>query len=288
MNTPEDIANQALDAAAIDLVIGDMQEGTRQAQVVLRAYSQCLRQLLRAAHWDFARRQAPLVLLADATGQTPDVPTIVPAPWAYEYAYPIDCMKARFVPREFVNPGAPSGNYALPNGVPILPGVASAPTGFRARLEPARFLVANDTNYVPPETPGDSYVQGVSPTGRTVILTNVKCAKLVYTGLMIYPSVWDAKFRAGMVAYLAAEIALPLSADKKFGMAMRQQNIAIAKEKIMEARISDGNEGFSNSDIRVDWMDIRGAGGGRWGRGDDGPGVLGYGWDACSLGGTAY
>lgn len=291
MNTPEDVANQALDAAAIDLVIGDLQEGTRQAQVVLRAYSQVLRQLSRSAHWDCLRRQAPLLLLADATGQTPDVPAIVPAPWAYEYAYPTDCMKARFVPQNFTTPSTPNGNYGLPTGVPLVPGIATTPTGFRVRLQPARFLVANETNYVPAQTPPDSYVQGVSPTGRTVILTNVKCALLVYTGFIVYPSIWDSKFRAAMVAFLAAEIALPLSTDKKFGMAMRQQNIAIAKEKIMEARISDGNEAFSSSDIRVDWMDVRSAGGGRWGNrfGDgDGPGVLGYGWDACSFGGTAY
>jgi hypothetical protein len=287
-NTPADIANQALDAAAIDLSIGDLEEGTRPAQVLLRAYGQCLRQLLRAAHWDFSRRQAPLTLLADATGQTPDTPTLVPRPWAYEYAYPTDCMKARFVPRNLADPGAPAGNIAIPN-TPLMTGLGQC-GGFQARLEPARFLVANDTNYVPEGTPADSPFQGISPTGRTVILTNQKCAWLVYTGLMVYPSVWDPMFRAAMVAYLASEVALPLSSDKKFGMQMRQTNIAIAREKIMQARISDGNEGFYSSDIRVDWMQIRNAGGGRIGAGGFGEaGVLGYGWDSCGFGdGTAF
>lgn len=287
-NTTADIANQALDAAAIDLSIGDLEEGTKPAQVLLRAYGQCLRQLLRAVHWDFARAQAPLTLLADATAQAPNVPTLVPRPWAYEYAYPTDCMKVRFVPRMLADPGAPAGNIAIP-GTPLMTGI-SRQGGFQAHLEPTRFLVANETNYVPSGIPADSPFQGVSPTSRTVILSNQKCALAVYTRFMPYPSMWDSQFRAAMVAYLASEVVLALATDKKFGMQMRQQNIAIAKEKIIQARISDGNEAFASSDLRVDWMQIRNAGGGRnWGHGGDGPGVLGYGFDSCGFGdGSAY
>lgn len=195
-------------------------------------------------------------------------------------------MKARFVPRELNNPNAPAGNIAIPQGVPIMPGLGS-PTAFRARLEPTRFLVANDPNYVPPMTPGDTMIQGISPAGRTVILTNTKHANLVYTGLMIYPSIWDSQFRAAMVAYLAAMVALPLSKDKKFGMAMRRDNIAIAKDRIMQARITDGNEGFFSSDISTDWMNVRNAGGGRGHGFGDGFGVLGYGWDSISIAGSS-
>ena len=92
--SPTAIANQSLDAAGITFTLGDIEEGTRSAQVCLRAYRHCLQQLLRAAHWNFARKQAQMELLADASGQTPNVGTIVPAPWTYEYAYPPDCMKA--------------------------------------------------------------------------------------------------------------------------------------------------------------------------------------------------
>ena len=95
------------------------------------------------------------------------------------------------------------------------------------------------------------------------------------------------------MAFLACEIALPLSKDKKFGMAMRGQNMNIAKEKIQQARVTDGNEGFYSSDIAVDWLRIRSSGGwigtGAPGFGAiTGPGVLGYGWDACSMGGSAF
>jgi hypothetical protein len=86
---------------------------------------------------------------------------------------------------------------------------------------------------------------------------DVKQAQLVYTCFNPYPSTWDSQFRAAMVSYLASEIALPLAGDKKFGMAMRRDNIAVAKSKIEQARIRDGNEGFYSSDLRVDWMAAR-------------------------------
>lgn len=293
MNLPQDVANQALDAAAVEHTLGDLQEGTKTAQVTLRAYGQCLRQLLRAANWDFARKTAPLVLLGDATGQTPNVGTMVPTPWIYCYAYPTDCMKVRLVPWNYGQfPSVPTGNISIPTTIPLTTG-QGVPQSTGQRLRPSRFVVATDVNY-PPE-PGQVFweVQGVSPQGRTVILSNVKEAKVIYTALMIYPSVWDSLFREAMVAYLASQIALPLAKDKKLGMQLRKENIELAKMKIKEARVVDGNEGFYSSDIRVDWMQMRRTGG--WGSrnggfGDGGgEGGFGGGWDSCSFAdGTAY
>lgn len=293
MNLVADIINQSLDACGSDKTIGDAEEGTREASVSLRAYGQCLRQLLRAAHWDFARRQAPLVLLADATGQTLNVGSLVPIPWYYEYQLPPDSMKIRFIPQNYGQfPSPPAGNIQIPSNVPLTT-ATGVPNMLGQRLRPARFLVANDPNYA--SAPGQIFweTQGQAPTGSTVILTNVKNATVVYTGLMLYPSTWDPLFRAAMVAYLASEIALPLNKDKKFAMQLRKDNIEIAKAKIKEARVIDGNEGFFSSDIRVDWMETRRTGGwgtGRGGWGDGGgPGVFGYGWDSCGFAdGSAY
>lgn len=297
MNLPTDICNQALDAVGIEETLGDIEEGTRAAQVCLRAYRQCLMQLLRAAHWDFARKQVPLTLLADATGNTPNVGTLVPSNFLYEYSYPTDCMKARFVPwNPLQNPGPPTGNISIPTNIPLMTGLAQQ-NNVGMRQRPARFLIATDFNYPPPQGQITWEVQGVSPQGRTVVLTNVKCASLVYTALMLYPSVWDAQFRAAFVSYLASEVAMPLSKDKKFGLALRADQMKIAKEKIAAARITDGNEGWYSSDIPVDWMDARRAGGGYWGGsgrgggfgGEGGGGCYGYGWDSCMLAdGTAF
>jgi hypothetical protein len=84
--------------------------------------------------------------------------------------------------------------------------------------------------------------------------------------------------------------------DKKMGMAMRRDNIAITKIKLEQARIRDGNEGTYSSNLSVDWMRARWTGGaGGWGNnwGDGGGGQVpwgGYGgWDSCGFSdGSAY
>lgn len=290
-NTPADIINQALDAIGSEVSIGDPEEGTREAQVSLRAYMQCLRQLQRAAHWDFCRKQAPLLLLADATGNTANVGNLVPAPWAYEYAYPGDCLKARFVPlnRAFYAGDIPAGNISLPTTAPTFPQGVCPIVG--ARPAPAPFLVATDFNY--PTNPavggGQWWNQpGISPTGRTVILTNVPHAHLVYTAEQAYPSLWDPQFRAAMVAYLAAEIALPLTKDKKFGLQVRATNLAIAKERVIQARITDGNEGWSTVNREASWMRARNAGTGSSGYGGWRGCENVMGWDMLSFEGGAF
>jgi hypothetical protein len=292
-NLPTDIAQQAIDASGSDYLLGDLEDGSRPAQVILRAYGQCLEQLLRAANWDFARKTAQLDLLADATGNSPNVGTVVPVPWVYEYEYPIDCARVRFIPwnQPPQNPGIPSGNITPANpSAPIVTGLGN-PQLTGNRIRPARFVIATDPNYVPPGAGWD--VAGVAPTSRTVILTNVQYAFLVYTQKILYPSLWDANFRAAFVAYLASEIALPLSKDKKFGLAMRDNQIKVTRGKIEQARITDGNEGFYSSDIAVDWMRARRSGrggyGGTWGTDGGGP-TLGWGgWDSCAFAdGTAY
>ena len=295
-NYPEDVANQALDAIGSEVVIGDLSEGSREAQVLLRAYRNCLQQLLRAANWTFARKQVPLVLLGDVTGQTPDVGRLVQRPWRFCYEYPIDCMRLRFIPHQShdLRTPAPLGNIAIPPGP-----LTTAPDShsFNMRLHPSRFLVGVDVNYPPPEGQITWETQGVSPQGRTVIMSNVRHALAVYTYLALYPSTWDSLFRAALVAYLASEVALPLSKDKKFGLELRNQHMAIVKSKITEARVADGNEGVTDSTLPVDWMQARRAGGdgGGFGLGgfrggfDDGLGITHEGFSSFGVGaGSAF
>jgi hypothetical protein len=297
-NLPQDLANRALDAAGVDKTIGDLEEGTREAQILLRAYGECLRQLLRGANWSFARKTAPLTLLADATGQTPGVGNKVVVPWLYEFSYPTDCMKVRFVPWNGpgLTPPVPPTNIQIPQ-TPLYTGENPSPqTG--QRLVPARFTVATDFNYPPPPGQIDWEVQGVSPEGRTVVLANVKQALCVYTALMVYPSVWDPLFREAMVAYLASQTCLALHKDKKLALQIRPALIMNVKEKLAAARAVDGNEGWYSTDIPVDWMQARrsggygysgGFGGGSWGAGFGELGVLGYGWDSVGFSdGSAY
>ena len=258
---PTDVANQALDAIGSMLVLGDLEDGSEEGALCLRHYPQCLRQLLRAAPWQFARKQAPLQMLADASGDTPNVGTLVQLGWQYCYAYPIDGLKVRFIP---ANPYAtavpvPPGNIQIPQSVPLTGGANTLPNQLM-RPRPTRFLVTTDYNYPPQPGQLTNDVQGQSPQGRTVILSNVNQAVCVYTSLVIYPSVWDSLFREAMVAYLATEIALPLWVKKgnpEFGMKMREMQIAVTKAKVTEARLVDGNETISNATLRVSWMDTR-------------------------------
>lgn len=297
--TPSDIGAQVLDAIAWPEVLGDLNDGSDHANILLRAYGQCLEQLQRAANWDMCRKEAPLVLLADATGNTALVGTSVPYPWLYSYQYPTDCVKMRFVPWNFANPSTviPADNIQIPQ-TPLVDGLGDT-SRIGARVRPARFLVATDFNN-PSLDPSDYETRGVSPQGRTVILTNVREATGVYTANMIYPSVWDPLFRAAFVAYLASEVALPIWAkkDAKFGLLIRNQQAEIVRAKVKEARLVDGNEGGpSSSDIRTDWIDVRASGGqgfvnGNWGGAGwgagDGPGVWSYGFDALTVAGAVF
>jgi hypothetical protein len=230
-------------------------------------------------------------LLADATGNTPNVDTVVPNPWyLYEYALPISCLKARFIPWNPNSPNVvPQGNIVPPNsGAPLLGGQATTPM-LGQRIIPAKFTVETDFNYPPPAQPPEVETPGISPQGRTVICTNVRNASLVYTTDVIYPTLWDPLFRGAFVAYLASEIAGPIWAkkDPKFGLAQRNTQVEIVKGKVMQARVSDGNEAPATSDLSVDWLRTR-RGGGSWNGwgGDsqgDGPGVLSMGYDQMAL-----
>lgn len=282
---PTAIANQALDAAGVDFTLGDIQEGTRAAQVCLRAYAECFRQLMRGAPWDFARKEVILLLLADATGQTANVGTVVPGSrFIYEYGYPQDCARVRYIPWcPFLNPGTPSDNITPSNpSAPVVTGLGQAPYVGRG-IVPAPYMLTSDQNYIPPDIGQNPNANpGVSPIGRTVILCNVQNARCVYTYDAVYPNTWDHLFRSAMVAYLASEIALPLAVDKKFGLTMRDRNIQIAMQKITQARLTDGNEMWASSDIPVSWMDGRNVGGhgvwnNGWGGYGSGPGG-GPGW----------
>ncbi len=286
-NLPTDVANEVLDCIGVDFTLGDISEGTRPAQVLLRKYSQCRRQMLRAAHWQWARREIPLMLLADITGNTPNVGTnVVQAGFIYEYAMPNDYLKAWYVPwQPFTTPLTVPGNIQPANPTaPLMTGLGQPPyTAWRP--QPARFLICTDANFpTPPGIPGDDEVApGTSPSTRTVLLTNVQNATFVYTADIIYPSIWDPLFRAALVAYLGSEVALALHTDKKLGIAIRDDQIKITKAKVQEARLADGNDQVSDSTVATNWMQVRrsgGFGGVNGGWGGDGGGGYGQFWGA--------
>src|SRR6185312_1554687 len=141
---PVDVANMALDSigARYSITSLDPPAPAPNAVMVARHYQPKLDALARAAHWNFTRKQTALTLLKAAKG-TPEntngttLPTTVPYPWNYEYAYPSDCLLMRYL---LCNPQNATGSQ-LPifgAGVGIPPLWPLMPAG--------PFLVGNDTD----------------------------------------------------------------------------------------------------------------------------------------------
>lgn len=303
--TPATVVNQAIDMLGEPgQIIGDLTDGTPVAEAARRYYGQGLRQLLRTAHWDFARTQERLQLLGDATGtaatDTPPVSAYVESPWAYCYAWPQNAVQGRWLPWTPIN-AQPDNEQ----GVPLTTG-ASALAQYN--LIPGRFLVSSSSQYPVlvgqpaswEQMPDIQRTEGLGMTSRKVILTDCCEARFVYTRLVTTIEEWDALFREAFVMMLAASLAPTVIKDKKLALAERDRLIPLIKMAVADARVANGNEsGMPQSvDHQPAWITGRnwGAGFGAWGNGgfgafSGGPGGLGYygcGFDMMSFGGSVF
>ena len=289
---PSEIVNRAMDALGCGIAIGSLDDGTPVTETARRTYGPMLRQLLRAAQWNFARVEGALQLLGSATGQDPSgqpISALVDPPWQFAYAWPVDGVAAIWVPWHLT---------PLPTNPPQPPLVTNlnVPTQPYVRRPPARFLVSSSNHFpaVTGQTPWDqladlSTTEGVGPVGRRVILTNVPCARLVYTRLVLSIEEWDPMFEETMVAFMAQRLALIAVKDRKEAIVMRNAQISIVKDQLCEARTRNANEaGFPQTQDHVpDWIRSRRFGATRWGAGGLGGGgevgVLGYGYDSIGF-----
>ena len=238
MTSAVDIANLALDQVSARFYVTSLDPPLPppNASVVARNYSLRLESVLRAAHWNCARLQADLTLLKAAQG-TPENPNgaaylIPPRPWRYAYAYPADCLKARFLiqkPPDSTTDAVPvlgAGWFASP---PLFGGASAFP-----------FVVAIDTD--------------AAGNQIKVILTDLEWAQLVYTGRVKNPDMWDPHLVAAVVSTLAAWLVMPLRNDP----GIMKGAVEIASATIQQARLTDGNEGTTSTDRVPDWMVVRG------------------------------
>jgi hypothetical protein len=167
---PADIVNRALDAIGNKNSVGDLQEGTTEARVGLRIYSQIVQFVLGQRDWAFARDAVDLKQLKTAPiggyGMNVwDPLNNPPPPWQFEFAYPDGTIKVRSVrPVPAVTP-----EYA---------------PRFNA------FVEAYD-----------------SDLAQKVILTNLPDAQAVITLQVMDPNEWqDPMFTEAVIAALAAGI----------------------------------------------------------------------------------
>lgn len=257
MTSPVDLCNMALDQISARTSITGINPATPPnnlaAQVASRTYQTQVDAVFRAAHWDCARLQGEFTLLKAARG-TPENPSGAlpepPVPWRYEYAYPSDCLKVRFViPR----PDLPAGSAPLMTNI----GVVCQP------------LVNTGMPFVP------AIDRDAAGNQIKVVLTNACRAQGVYTGRIANPDLWDPALQNAIIGALGAWFCPPLSgSDEK-----RKLQISVAAGLIQQARISDGNEGITSMDHIPDWMQIRETSGAFWGFGLNGGGWM-AGWDS--------
>lgn len=226
-------------------------------------YGPKIRALLRAANWDFARRQVlgTVVKQAFVNGSPSSDPP--PQPWLFEYAYPDDCLRLRFLV-QYQQPQAGSVPFTTGPQNVINPAYATTRVPF---------VIAND-----PQASGQP---------RKVVLTNMENAYLVYTSdLSQTPDMWDPLFLSGATATLAAYFVAALAGDK--GLLATQ--VQMAKGVLDSARSMNGNEGMPNQDHLPDWIQVRASGfgaGWTYGAGSAAPNT--GGWDAMGFpGGLTY
>ena len=161
--SPEEICNIALDRIGYPQSIGDMFEGTKVARVGMRLYSQTRDDVMRAKDWPFAKR---FVVASYFPSLAP------PPPWLYEYIWPGDCLRLRYV-----MPTLATSSY--PNNNP-------------------QAVLFEDINE-----------QRVSPAVKAIV-TNQVAATLVYTGQVVDMTTWDANFVDALVEALARRFVIAL------------------------------------------------------------------------------
>jgi len=231
------ICNMALSLAGTRSTIANLAEQSAEAIALNVWYNQTVTDVLRSAHWNFARKQVPLALLqalpvnpgAIYPGPPPALPSNVPVPWTYEYAYPSDCARLRYLLPQFQST---PGN---------LPGIPTTPDFIGP---PVRFLVHND-DAIPGNPPGQDTL---------VILTNQTAAFAVYTKIVTNTQIWDPDFTNAFAHILASRTCYALKGDKALVKSLFERGQMISKD----AQRTNGNENLVVQDVAPDWMKVRG------------------------------
>jgi hypothetical protein len=231
--TDTSIVNRALLAIGAQAQVSDFSEGSTEANVAAVLYEPTRDMLLRSAHWNFTRKQASLAQLKayQVNGVIQTGSDAPPVPWLYEYAYPSDCLKARYlVPiQAYPTTTPPPMTGATPVPIAGLPGPMSIP-----------FVIGSDSVSSQP--------------AQTVILTQLYQAQMVYTARIENPDLWDPMFQEAMVATLAAKFVNPLNRNAT----LFTQQATIARDIVLQARVTDGDEVPTSQDHLPDWIRARG------------------------------
>lgn len=258
MTSIVEIANQVLDACRARATVSSIvpSDGSLAGNVLSRHFWPRVDSLARSALWNTHRTQIALTLLKarQGTNENPDGTVYDAPPWPYLYAYALPTgaaytvataaqpaiavpvaplfLRARFIQRMI----APT------SAVPLMTGGGMG-NGFPVgNLPPVPFLISSDLD--------------VNGKQMKVLLTNASNAQLVYTARVSDPTLWDPNFTDAAVATVAAWCEQPITGNT----AVQQGLVAMAKDLILTARITDGDEGLTMVDNTPDWMSARSGG----------------------------
>lgn len=245
MVSQTDIANRALTLIGTRSQIASLSEQSNEAIQANIYIDTCRRQILRIAPWNSAKNYNSLTLICAAQG-TPENPSpgapqwvkgLPPPPWAYEYAYPSDCIRPLYIVPQFTT--------GFSSGVPITTAVTGGAPQFW-NGPPVRFVVGID-----------QVINGFPAVGGPdvkVIWTNQEFAILAYLKDVTDPNVMDDQLQEAWAAFLASRLAISLTGDK--GLA--NMRVKDANDMIQVARTGDGNEGLTINDVTPDFIRTRG------------------------------
>lgn len=230
------ISNRALLAVGARVQISSLSpsDGSVEANTVTVLWTPTFEQLARSAPWNCLNRQITLSLLqaAQGTPENPDGTTLdqPPSPWLYAYAYPSDCLDARYIV-----PSYPSSDGSdVPQTTNSVSSGTWLPTGGQIPFSVSTILDSHNASL-------------------TVILTNQDLAQLVYTVNQSNPAGWDSLFQEAMVAALGAFLVPALS----LSLPLLDRCVKQAEVAIGIARARDGNEGVTSMDHLPDWIQAR-------------------------------
>lgn len=241
-----DIANRSLGTIGTRSQIASLTENSPEARAAALFIEPLRDELLRMAPWNCATNFNNLALICAAPG-TPENPNAGTAtwqkgqpapPWAYEYAYPSDCLRPLWIVPQF------STGFA---GVPITTAITGGAPSFWTG-PPVRFKVAID------QIDKTTGLPAVGGADQRIILTNQEQAILCYIKRVIDPNVMDDQFQQAWVDALGGRMVFQLTGDKT----LANLQISKANASVQIARAGDGNEGLTINNITPDWIRTRG------------------------------
>lgn len=239
MTSVVDLCNRSLIDIGTRSTIASLLESSNEAKACALLYGPTLLETLEAANWDFAEKTQALTLLAqsplvDASATPSTTAPVVWSfmPWAYEYAYPADCVKFRRILAPFFGV-APAPMYAQ----------GPWPYGPSDQQPVIRWALGGDTD--------------ASGADNKVILSYQPQAVGKWTKLVTNPDLFDGSFQNAIVGRLAAKLVGPLSGN------MELAKLAIEKGLQAEAMAEKkaANEGVRIQERTAEWIRARGAGG---------------------------